>query len=80
MANVALLASSAAIPATVEARSGTQFITGPCSSDADCASGCCGFKTGKCAGPFVALIADGGCGHGLAKPKHEIRAEQAAAA
>ncbi|EEB99700.1 hypothetical protein MPER_00572, partial [Moniliophthora perniciosa FA553] len=29
--------------------SGTQFITGPCQSDADCASGCCGFNTGKCA-------------------------------
>ena len=33
---------------------GSQFITGPCSGDADCASGCCGFNSGKCAGPVVA--------------------------
>jgi hypothetical protein len=32
----------------------SQFITGPCDSDADCASGCCGFNSGKCAGPVIA--------------------------
>jgi len=48
-------------------RSGTQFITGPCKSDSDCASGCCGFNTGKCAGAIIALQRDGGCGFG-AKP------------
>jgi hypothetical protein len=47
---------------------GTQFITGPCTSDADCASGCCGFNTGKCAGPVVAQERDGGCGFGDAQP------------
>ncbi|KAF2750003.1 hypothetical protein M011DRAFT_456723 [Sporormia fimetaria CBS 119925] len=47
---------------------GTQFITGPCSSDADCASGCCGFNTGKCAGAIVALERDGGCGFGDGVP------------
>jgi hypothetical protein len=47
---------------------GTQFITGPCTSDADCASGCCGFNTGKCAGPVVAQEVDGGCGFGNAQP------------
>src|SRR5256885_11453523 len=47
---------------------GTQFITGPCASDADCASGCCGFNTGKCAGPVIAQERDGGCGHGNAQP------------
>ncbi|KAI8820798.1 uncharacterized protein EV422DRAFT_620219 [Fimicolochytrium jonesii] len=46
----------------------TQFITGPCSSDADCASGCCGFRTGKCAGPVIAQERDGGCGFGDAQP------------
>ncbi|KAF8653545.1 hypothetical protein AX16_003908 [Volvariella volvacea WC 439] len=46
------------------AAQGTQFITGPCTSDADCASGCCGFNTGKCAGPIVAQERDGGCGFG----------------
>ncbi|KAH9941088.1 uncharacterized protein BXZ73DRAFT_98297 [Epithele typhae] len=47
---------------------GTQFITGPCSSDADCASSCCGFKSGKCAGPVIAQERDGGCGFGDAQP------------
>jgi hypothetical protein len=49
-------------------RAGTQFITGVCKSDADCASGCCGFKSGKCAGPVVAQERDGGCGFGDAQP------------
>jgi hypothetical protein len=40
--------------ATLISAQGTQFITGPCTSDADCASGCCGFKSGKCAGAIVA--------------------------
>src|SRR4051794_28434893 len=47
---------------------GTQFITGPCTSDADCASGCCGFNSGKCAGPIIAQERDGGCGFGDAQP------------
>jgi hypothetical protein len=47
---------------------GTQFVTGPCTSDADCQQGCCGFKTGKCAGPVIALTRDGGCGFGSGKP------------
>ncbi|KAI3604024.1 biotrophy-associated secreted protein 2 [Moniliophthora roreri] len=47
---------------------GTQFITGPCQSDADCASGCCGFNTGKCAGAIVAQERDGGCGFGDPQP------------
>ena len=47
---------------------GTQFITGTCASDADCASGCCGFKSGKCAGPIIAQERDGGCGFGNPAP------------
>src|SRR4051812_17942690 len=47
---------------------GTQFITGPCTSDADCASACCGFNSGKCAGPIIAQERDGGCGFGDAQP------------
>lgn len=35
-----------AVPAT-NVTPGTQFITGACTSDADCAAGCCGFKSGK---------------------------------
>ncbi|KIV97785.1 hypothetical protein PV10_01493 [Exophiala mesophila] len=54
---------------------GSQFITGPCTSDADCASGCCGFNSGKCAGPVVAQERDGGCGFGDGTPND--RAAQA---
>ncbi|KAG7094481.1 hypothetical protein E1B28_008079 [Marasmius oreades] len=46
---------------------GTQFITGPCTTDADCASGCCGVNSAKCAGAIIALTRDGGCGHGDAQ-------------
>ncbi|KAI5779826.1 hypothetical protein EDC01DRAFT_298409 [Geopyxis carbonaria] len=46
------------------AAAGTQFITGECSGDADCASACCGFNSGKCAAPIVAQERDGGCGFG----------------
>ncbi|KAF5355437.1 hypothetical protein D9758_006425 [Tetrapyrgos nigripes] len=52
------------------APAGTQFITGPCQSDADCASACCGFNSGKCAGPVVAQERDGGCGFGDAQPNN----------
>jgi hypothetical protein len=58
--------AASAAPAAKAA--GTQFITGPCTSDADCAAGCCGFKSGKCAGPVVAQERDGGCGFGNAQP------------
>jgi hypothetical protein len=60
---VALLASAAVIPRTP----GNQFITGACAVDSDCAQGCCGFNTGKCAGPVIALERDGGCGFGSGK-------------
>jgi hypothetical protein len=61
-------APPAAPPTTPAKAPGTQFITGACSSDADCASACCGFKSGKCAGPIVAQERDGGCGFGDAQP------------
>jgi hypothetical protein len=54
--------------AAAVAATGTQFITGPCTSDADCASGCCGFNSGLCAGSIIALTRDGGCGHGDTSP------------
>jgi len=59
---------AATTAAAAPAAKGTQFITGPCSSDADCANGCCGFNSGKCAGAVVAQERDGGCGHGDAQP------------
>jgi hypothetical protein len=57
-------APPAAAPGGSGKAPGTQFITGPCGSDADCAAGCCGFNTGKCAGAIIALERDGGCGFG----------------
>ncbi|KIX10423.1 uncharacterized protein Z518_01505 [Rhinocladiella mackenziei CBS 650.93] len=39
-----------------------------CKSDAGCASGFCGFNSGKCAGPVVAQERDGGCGFGDPTP------------
>jgi hypothetical protein len=47
---------------------GEQSITGNCTTDADCADGCCGFTTGKCAAAIVAQESDGGCGFGDAAP------------
>ncbi|KFY14959.1 hypothetical protein V491_05832 [Pseudogymnoascus sp. VKM F-3775] len=72
---VALLLINLSIPAVAlpaislrQAAPGTQFITGACTTDADCASACCGFNSGKCAGPVVAQERDGGCGFGDAQP------------
>ena len=50
------------------APAGTLFITQECGNDAECASGCCAFNTGKCAGAVVAQERDGGCGRGDAQP------------
>ncbi|KAM5543696.1 hypothetical protein V8D89_002313 [Ganoderma adspersum] len=55
------------------ARHGHQYTGGACSHDSECASNCCGFNTGKCAGPFVALLKDGGCGHGESHAEHKLR-------
>ncbi|KAF8156495.1 hypothetical protein K438DRAFT_1986751 [Mycena galopus ATCC 62051] len=43
-----------------------------CSADSACQQGCCGFSSGKCAGPNVAQTnGSGGCGHGNAAPNCE---------
>jgi len=56
-------------------RRGTQFVTGPCTTDSDCQQGCCAFTTGKCAGPDVAQTnGDGGCGFGNASPNCNVAA------
>ncbi|KAJ7889755.1 hypothetical protein B0H13DRAFT_1488364, partial [Mycena leptocephala] len=47
---------------------GTQFITGRCGGDSDCAEGCCGFNTGLCAGPVIVLTRNGGCVFGIGIP------------
>ncbi|KAH8834924.1 hypothetical protein DL96DRAFT_1808865 [Flagelloscypha sp. PMI_526] len=66
-------AAPAAAPAPA-AGGGGRFITAPCTSDAGCDSGCCGFKTGKCAGNVIALQRDGGCGFGDAAPNRNAAA------
>ncbi|KAJ7615495.1 hypothetical protein FB45DRAFT_935810 [Roridomyces roridus] len=60
LVNFALMSTSLVIP---RAAPGTQFITGPCTADADCASGCCNAKTALCAARLVALETVG-CGFG----------------
>ncbi|KAJ7121935.1 hypothetical protein C8R46DRAFT_105532 [Mycena filopes] len=47
--------AAAAPPAAAPVSAGTQFITGPCSTNGDCASGCCGKNSGLCAARAVAL-------------------------
>lgn len=44
------------------------YNTGPCKSDAECRSRCCGWDTGKCEGPIQAVQIYGGCGFGDAQP------------
>ncbi|KAF2441296.1 hypothetical protein P171DRAFT_475680 [Karstenula rhodostoma CBS 690.94] len=72
---VAVLISTRVSPAPTSAAGtdsgkvlGTQFITGACTSDADCATLCCGFRTSKCAAVIPAQERDGGCGFGNAQP------------
>ncbi|KAJ7070037.1 hypothetical protein C8F01DRAFT_1364109 [Mycena amicta] len=44
-----------------------------CTSDSQCQQGCCGFSSGKCAGPAVAQTnGSGGCGRGSAKPNCNV--------
>lgn len=61
-------ATIAAAASTASAATGKQFITGVCKSDAECANGCCGFNSGKCAGAIVAQERDEGCGFGDKAP------------
>ncbi|KAK7057954.1 hypothetical protein R3P38DRAFT_3547066 [Favolaschia claudopus] len=44
-----------------------------CAHDRECQQGCCGFSTGKCAGPDVAQTnGSGGCGRGHASPNCNV--------
>ncbi|KAJ6491701.1 hypothetical protein C8R47DRAFT_1121556 [Mycena vitilis] len=44
-----------------------------CASDSECQQGCCGFSSGKCAGPDVAQTnGSGGCGHGAKAPNCNV--------
>jgi hypothetical protein len=44
-----------------------------CGNDNECQQGCCGFSSGKCAGPAVAQTnGSGGCGRGNAAPNCNV--------
>ncbi|KAJ7186141.1 hypothetical protein C8R46DRAFT_1289758 [Mycena filopes] len=46
-----------------------------CKADSECQQGCCGFKTGKCAGPGIAQTnGSGGCGFGAKHPNCNVAA------
>jgi len=48
-------------------------VTETCAADSECQQGCCGFTTGKCAGPSVAQTnGSGGCGHSTAAPNCNV--------
>jgi hypothetical protein len=48
-------------------------INNTCAADSECRQGCCGFSSGKCAGPRSAQTdASGGCGHGNASPNCNV--------
>lgn len=53
----------AIVCSVVVARNKT-FITDDCRRDSDCVSGCCGFSSGLCAGPIIAIERDRACGFG----------------
>jgi hypothetical protein len=70
-ASVPIISSpSASQTVSSSSAAGTQFITGACTKDTDCASKCCAFKSGKCAAPAVAKES-GGCGFGNAQPNND---------
>jgi hypothetical protein len=46
-----------------------------CANDGECQQGCCGFSSGKCAGPAVAQTnGSGGCGHGTGSANCDVAA------
>ncbi|KAJ6479499.1 hypothetical protein C8R47DRAFT_1198196 [Mycena vitilis] len=50
-----------------------------CAVDSQCQTGCCGFSTGRCTSPFVALInGSGGCGRGSASKAAKKKTREAA--
>lgn len=55
------VAVSGTATSSAPASTGTQFITGPCGGDSDCASGCCDAVKGLCAARLVAEQDGDGC-------------------
>ncbi|KAJ7085674.1 hypothetical protein B0H15DRAFT_923313 [Mycena belliarum] len=64
-------APAKAVSADSQKSKKTVFVA--CASDSECQQGCCGFSSGKCAGPAVAQTnGSGGCGHGNAAPNCDV--------
>jgi hypothetical protein len=58
-------APAASIADLAKRQEGKKTVFIECGSDSECQQGCCGFATGKCAGPAVAQTnGSGGCGRG----------------
>ncbi|KAJ7498557.1 hypothetical protein FB451DRAFT_1347119 [Mycena latifolia] len=63
--------TSAPAPSVDQQSKKTVFET--CAADSECQQGCCGFSSGKCAGPDVAQTnGSGGCGHGNSSPNCDV--------
>jgi len=62
VSSAAIVVASATGTSSAAASTGTQFITGPCGGDGDCASGCCDAVKGLCAARLVAEQDGDGCG------------------
>ncbi|KAJ7679405.1 hypothetical protein DFH06DRAFT_1078889 [Mycena polygramma] len=66
---------AAAPPASSASQDSKLTVFETCSADSDCQQGCCGFSSGKCAGPAVAQTnGSGGCGHGNTSPNCNVAA------
>ncbi|KAJ7043556.1 hypothetical protein C8F04DRAFT_879816, partial [Mycena alexandri] len=61
------------IAALAAAQKNKKTVFETCAADSECQQGCCGFSTGKCAGPDVAQSnGSGGCGHSNASPNCDV--------
>ncbi|KAJ7083363.1 hypothetical protein B0H15DRAFT_889257, partial [Mycena belliarum] len=64
-------APAKAVSADSQKSKKTVFVA--CANDSECQQGCCGFSSGKCAGPAVAQTnGSGGCGRGNAAPNCDV--------
>jgi hypothetical protein len=64
---------AAAAPQSAASQQSKKTVFETCAADSECQQGCCGFSSGKCAGPDVAQTnGSGGCGHGNASPNCDV--------
>jgi len=66
-------AAGQSIDTLAASQSSKKTVFETCASDSECQQGCCGFSSGKCAGPSVAQTnGSGGCGHGGPAPNCNV--------